>query len=156
MKTIRDIMIAAPKTLPEDATVGDAIAIFSKTGYGCLPIVNAGGQLTAFLSDGDIISFLSHRLKRSEYEAAMLHQKGDRTQADEKVLAELAESPVAICATHRVASISVDASLEKAASLMDDKLLKHLPVVDADDRIVGLLSRKDLTLSLFDDYVARK
>ena len=114
MKTIQDIMVKDPQTLPADATVGDAIAIFSKTGYGCLPIVDQGGHLTAFLSDGDIIAFLSHRLKRSERQAQMLRIQEDRAQADEEVLSELAASPVSICATHRVVSVRVDESLDKA------------------------------------------
>lgn len=156
MKTIQDIMIKNPQALQEDATVGDAIAIFSKTGYGCLPIVDKEGHLTAFLSDGDIIAFLSHRLKRSERELQMMRVQEDRAQTDEKVLAELAESPVSICSSHRVVSVKIDESLDKAAGLLDDKLLKHLPVVDDQGRLVGLLGRKDLTLSIFDDYVARK
>ena len=46
--------------------------------------------------------------------------------------------------------------IRQAAGLLDDKLLKHLPVVDDQDRLVGLLSRKALTLSVFDEYVARQ
>jgi CBS domain-containing protein len=41
-------------------------------------------------------------------------------------------------------SISEHASLPQAARLMSDRGIKRLPVLDADDRVVGVVSRIDL------------
>jgi CBS domain-containing protein len=44
-----------------------------------------------------------------------------------------------------------DASLEQARSLMAEKSIRHIPIVDAEDRLVGLVTQRDIlaaTLSL--------
>lgn len=47
--------------------------------------------------------------------------------------------------------------MAKVASRMVDNLLKFMPIVDRDSKkLVGMLSRRDLTLSFFDSIVANK
>ena len=44
-----------------------------------------------------------------------------------------------------------DASLEQARSLMAEKSIRHIPIVDAEDHLVGLVTQRDIlaaTLSL--------
>lgn len=53
MKEIKDIMIKNPITIADNATVQDAIDLFSYYRIGCLPVVDPAGHLVSFLSDGD-------------------------------------------------------------------------------------------------------
>lgn len=43
-------------------------------------------------------------------------------------------------------TIPVDADYREAVDLMHDKGVHHLPVVDAEDRVVGIVTQRDLQL----------
>lgn len=46
--------------------------------------------------------------------------------------------------TKKLITLSVDAKVSEAAALMQEKRIRHLPIVDDQDGIVGVLSSKDL------------
>ncbi len=47
-----------------------------------------------------------------------------------------------------VTTLSIDASLDDAVELANRERIRHLPVVDADQRLVGLLTQTDLLRAL--------
>lgn len=51
---------------------------------------------------------------------------------------------VADLMTSDLVTVLEDTDLSVAWNLMDDKQIRHLPVVDADDNLVGVLSHRDL------------
>lgn len=52
--------------------------------------------------------------------------------------------------TEDLVTISQDASLEDAATLMVKKKVKRIPVVDKVGRLIGIVSRRDIMEHLFD------
>jgi acetoin utilization protein AcuB len=46
--------------------------------------------------------------------------------------------------SHNIVCINKDASLLEADRLMKEKRIRHLPVIDKDNRIVGIISKRDL------------
>ncbi len=46
--------------------------------------------------------------------------------------------------TEAPVSVGPDDTLQQARDLMDEKAIRHLPVVDDDGRVVGLVSQRDL------------
>lgn len=61
------------------------------------------------------------------------------------------EVPVERVMTRRPATIEEDAPLEDAAAAMAEGGFRHLPVVDGDGRLVGMLSERDLRARLGTD-----
>lgn len=51
---------------------------------------------------------------------------------------------IAECMTTGVVTVSPDASVETAANLMASNDISHLPVVDGDDQVTGILTSTDL------------
>ena len=51
--------------------------------------------------------------------------------------------------SHPVASVQPGASLASAATLMRDRKIRHLPVVDGTGRLVGIVTARDLRQALF-------
>ena len=66
---VREVMIKDPVTLKDTATIGEAVEVFAEKRVGCLPMVDAQGNLTAFLSDGDIVDYVAatHSTTTSEH-----------------------------------------------------------------------------------------
>jgi CBS domain-containing protein len=56
--------------------------------------------------------------------------------------------------TREIASVGPDEPLERAAHLMADRRIKRLPVVDADGKLVGIVSRVDVLRTMGEDYHA--
>lgn len=154
-KSISDIMIKNPITIADNATVQDAIDLFSYYRVGCLPVVDPAGRLVSFLSDGDIIAFLARRTKQQDRIPQIFHatifSADDNYKRDEEIVKELEELSVHYCATKKVQFAYEDDNLAEIATLMDNRRLKHVPVIERDtNKLVGLLSRRDIILAFFD------
>lgn len=155
MKEIKDIMIKNPITIADNATVQDAIDLFSYYRIGCLPVVDPAGHLVSFLSDGDVVGFISRRTRQQDRIPQIFHatifEADDYYKRDEDIVKELETINVMYCATKKVQFAYEDDNLAEIAALMDNRRLKHVPVVDREtNKLTGLLARRDIILAFFD------
>ena len=160
MKTISDIMIKNPITIADNATVQDAIDLFSYYRIGCLPVVDPAGHLVSFLSDGDVVGFISRRTRQQDRIPQIFHatifEADDYYKRDEDIVKELETINVMYCATKKVQFAYEDDNLAEIAALMDNRRLKHVPVVDREtNKLTGLLARRDIILAFFDQVTSK-
>lgn len=160
MKEIKDIMIKNPITIADNATVQDAIDLFSYYRIGCLPVVDPAGHLVSFLSDGDVIGFISRRTRQQDRIPQIFHatifEADDYYKRDEDIVKELETINVMYCATKKVQFAYEDDNLAEIAALMDNRRLKHVPVVDREtNKLTGLLARRDIILAFFDQITSK-
>lgn len=160
MKEIKDIMIKNPITIADNATVQDAIDLFSYYRIGCLPVVDPGGHLVSFLSDGDVVGFISRRTRQQDRIPQIFHatifEADDYYKRDEDIVKELETINVMYCATKKVQFAYEDDNLAEIAALMDNRRLKHVPVVDREtNKLTGLLARRDIILAFFDQVTSK-
>ncbi len=160
MKEIKDIMIKNPITIADNATVQDAIDLFSYYRIGCLPVVDPAGHLVSFLSDGDVIGFISRRTRQQDRIPQIFHatifEADDYYKRDEDIVKELETINVMYCATKKVQFAYEDDNLAEIAALMDNRRLKHVPVVDREtNKLTGLLARRDIILAFFDQVTSK-
>jgi CBS domain-containing protein len=115
---VRTVMSAAPVTIGPDATVRDAARLLADADIGALPVVS-DGKLAGLVTDRDLVVRV--------------------------LAADLgADTPVGEIASADICSITPDASLAEAARLLGQEQLRRLPVVDAEGRLVGILTQADL------------
>lgn len=160
MKEIKDIMIKNPITIADNATVQDAIDLFSYYRIGCLPVVDPAGHLVSFLSDGDVVGFISRRTRQQDRIPQIFHatifEADDYYMRDEDIVKELETINVMYCATKKVQFAYEDDNLAEIAALMDNRRLKHVPVVDREtNKLTGLLARRDIILAFFDQVTSK-
>jgi len=160
MKEIKDIMIKNPITIADNATVQDAIDLFSYYRIGCLPVVDPAGHLVSFLSDGDVVGFISRRTRQQDRIPQIFHatifEADDYYKHDEDIVKELETINVMYCATKKVQFAYEDDNLAEIAALMDNRRLKHVPVVDREtNKLTGLLARRDIILAFFDQVTSK-
>ena len=136
-----DIMSIAKKeviTVPQSATIQEAAEIMVKNKFRRLPITDAGtGKLQGIVTAMDILDFLGG---------------GDRYQILEKkhdgnYLAAINE-PVREIMTRDVETLSNKNSIEDAVSRMLEKKVGALPIINAKENIVGIVSERDFALLL--------
>lgn len=91
---------------------------------GALPVVDAGGRLLGILTESDMLRKEERSIGRDERRA------GARTAAD--------------AMTRAVITSTTESTLGEAARLMHASSIRHLPITDAEGRLVGIISRADL------------
>jgi IMP dehydrogenase len=109
-------MIHDPITIKKDNTVSDALELMKEYKIGGIPVVN---------DDHVLIGIVTNRDLRFEYH---LDKKVDEVMTSKNIIT-----------THR----STD--LEKATEILKRHKIEKLPVVDDENKLIGLLTYKDIT-----------
>ena len=142
---VADVMNAHAPVLNAGATVREAIALFRATETSGVPIVDESGAPCGFLSDGDILKYLSKQ--DGGYVDSFNYFRFVESEGFKERLGELLDLDVMRIATHRVESIQADAAAEDAFKMLSERRIKKLPVVQ-DGRVVGSLSRRNIISAL--------
>jgi IMP dehydrogenase len=108
-------VIADPHTITEDRSIDDARRVMLRTGVGTLAVVDAARRLKGLLTERDV-RFVP-----------------GTTRVSERM------TPRARLVLH-----DGEVSLEEAERLMTAQKIKKLPLVAADDTLLGLITAKDL------------
>ena len=150
--SVQSIMKTDVYALRSEQTVLSALQTFAERGISGAPIVHADGSLAGFISDGDVMRYLSatHPSSASIYSFA-IGADNDLGQA----MADLAGLNVMALATQEVLTIDADASISDAVVALSDKNIKKVPVIDRanDGRVVGIVSRSAVNRLAIGNYL---
>jgi DHA2 family lincomycin resistance protein-like MFS transporter len=137
--TVAELMKTEVYSLSTEDSVLDALRMFTARGISGAPVRSADGALAGFLSDGDVMRYLSAEHPRS----ASIHTFALPESADlAEALDDLVELPVMRLATREVVTVGADASVAEAVALLADQHLKKVPVLAGDGQeLVGIVSR---------------
>lgn len=152
--TVKSIMKPDVYALSSNQTALDALRTFAERGISGAPVLNANGSLTGFLSDGDVMRYLSaaHPSSGSIYSFA-IGADDDLAQA----MTDLAELNIMKLATSDVITISANASIADAVAALSDAHLKKVPVVgDGDGGLVGIVSRSAINRLAIANYLSTR
>ena len=108
-------MIIDPITLPEDAVVKDALTLMRENSIGGIPVVDANRVLKGILTNRDL------RFEKS------------------------LERPVReIMTSENIITTGESTDLTTAEVILQQNRIEKLPVVDADNRLIGLITYRDI------------
>lgn len=119
-------------TINQECTVYEAIQRFAAFDIGCLVTVDDIGDITGVISERDYIGKM-----------ALLGRDSKVTKVKE----------IATTAANLVTARQND-SLEVCLSKVLSKEIRHLPILDNDNKVVGMISVKDLVKSVIADREA--
>ncbi len=140
---VASAMNADPYYVSDASTVRDAIRMLDSFQTSGVPVVDAGRTVVGFISDGDIADYLGSR-NLSIFDAKLNLVSFYDNEEFHKAVGDLLDLGVMSVATKHVVSVSRDMRLDAAIRIMADRHIKKMPVVDADGKIVGTLSRRDV------------
>ena len=112
--------IANPITLPVSATVGDALRIQKTHKIGGIPIIDKEGKLMGIVTNRDL------RFETME--------KNENT-------------PIKEIMTTKIITGTADTSLSEANNLFKKHCIEKLPLVDKNNKLVGLITYRDMAKS---------
>ena len=116
VKRAENGMISNPVTIKKGANVGDALALMAEYKIGGIPVVDDEGYLVGIVTNRDL-----------------------RFQRD---LSKLIDE---VMTKENLVTTSRSTNLEEAADILQIHKIEKLPVVDQDNKLIGLLTYKDIT-----------
>ena len=124
----RDVMTPDPKTVLVDDYLLNAAGRMQNLGVRHLPVVNGTGEVVGMLSDRDVRAGI-----------------GDPTRAfDDELRVELNLLRVTDAMNRGVYAVTDTQSVSSVAALFVDRRLSAAPVLNADHKLVGIISYLDL------------
>ena len=125
--TAADIMTRKLFTLNPEMSVMDAAQLLLRQKVSGAPVLNEKKELVGILSELDCVNHISH--------CAMTNSP---------------PRPVGELMTTKLETVGPDTTLLTLAHIFTTKRYRRLPVVDAQGRLLGQLSRRDLMRALFE------
>ncbi len=125
---IKDWMTKDPVIISEDTSMIKAIHIMKERRFRRLPVVTSG-RLVGMVTDRDL-----KEAAPSKATTLDVHE----------LYYLLAELQVKEIMSHSPISVSQDDTVEHAAQIMLDHTISGLPVVDAHDQVVGIITQSDV------------
>lgn len=126
---VRHAMTSDPAVARPDDLLFDAVARMQARGVRHLPVVDGDRRPIGMLSDRDVRTAIGNPMRTAEPDDARVRLEHLR---------------VAHVMTPRAITIRGDAAVEEAAARFIDLRVGALPVVDGDERLIGVLSYVDV------------
>ena len=137
---VKDVMTSRVIWMEQDTPYAAIAAAFEQYRVSAFPVLDQAGQVIGVVSEADLLAKLA--LAGDEEPGVIggiLHHKQEE-KARATTAGDLMTAPPII--------VSPQDTVEDAARIMYLRRVKHLPVVDADSHLVGIVSRADV-LSVF-------
>jgi CBS domain-containing protein len=131
-------MTPNPKTLNQRDTVDEAIVKLLKYSYSGAPVVDDLGNLVGVVSAFDFL--------QKEAGGALLPMEGASATIEHFVEAarKIVATEVQDLMSPHPTTVTPQVSMREAASIMTQERMHRLPVVDANGKLVGMLSSSDV------------
>ena len=140
--TLASMMKKDVYSVPESASVLDAVRCMVEHKSSGIPVLSADGRAAGFISDGDVIRHMAD--VNADAPVASMYPLWKNKELLDAKLAGLSQIPVMQLATEKVVSVKLTAGVAEVFTLLSDKRIKKVPVEDDTGKVVGVLSRSDV------------
>jgi CBS domain-containing protein len=137
--TVADVMTRQVVSVRPDTPVAEIVALLIDRALRSAPVVDAENRVIGIITDGDLLT-------RGATELPLALQRELSLAERAATIETLAAHPhtAADLMTPDPVTLPETTPLAEAAAVMADRGLKRIPVVDAQQRLVGMVSRSDL------------
>jgi CBS domain-containing protein len=139
---VKDFMIKDVISVHPEASIKEVMKTFVEKKIGGLPIVNDEGLLKGIITDGDILRAIKpiDRHIQDYFNLITYIQE----QNMESRLSELADLPIIkIAKTRGIITVSPEDDMKKVVVILAKHHFKKLPVIDKENKVIGVISRGD-------------
>jgi CBS domain-containing protein len=146
---VRDDMTTQVITLRPDQSFEETADLLAEHKIGAAPVVDGEGHVVGLVRDEDLIISEAnlHVPTWFSFFGIDVPVPGSQKHFEEE-LKRMTAAKVADLMTHEFPTASPDDTLGDVASKMHDADVTHMPVVDGDGKLVGIIARGDLVRRL--------
>jgi CBS domain-containing protein len=146
---VRDIMTTKVITMTPDQSFEAAADVLAEHKIGAVPVVDADGALVGLLRDEDLIVSEGnlHAPTWFNFLGAEFPMPRENKRFEEE-LKRMTAANVEQLMTTDYQTATPDETIGEVASKMHDADVTHMPVIDADGKLVGIVARGDIVRHL--------
>ncbi len=137
---VRDVMTRDVVTARKDADVHEVSTLLSEKGVSGMPVVDDEHVVIGVITEADVLSMSGVKRGHSIREIVR-HLLGEP-------LPERVEGSVGDFMSAPPIVVHPEADLKEAATILDKRKIKRLPVVDETGRLCGIISRADIVKAM--------
>ncbi len=126
-----DVVAVTPET-----SLKEVAELLTTHGISGAPVVDAEGRVLGVVSEADVIAKERRPPQFSAWQRLVLDIADAKVKAAARTVGEAMTAPAV--------TITPDRRVDHAASLMLDRQVNRLPVVNRDSKLVGIVTRADL------------
>ncbi|NMD41852.1 MAG: CBS domain-containing protein [Firmicutes bacterium] len=148
--TAKEIMTAAVVCVEGQQTLQEALAIMAKYGISGLPVTGTDGVLVGIISNTDIINYAQKENVVPLFDLSgwiSPHAEIKDLTSIKRGIDLLAQTAVSRLMKRKVHTAREDTAMLAIARLMSRYQVNRVPIVDANGRLLGIVTRNDLVKS---------
>ncbi len=134
---VRDVMTTDVITVEKFESVLAVADILASRNISGLPVVDKQGYVIGIITQADILSVVGVR-KGHTFKDLLKHMLGE--QLPERRTGDI----VGDVMTPSVLTTNAQTTIAEVVRIMDEKKIRRLPVVDDENRVIGIVSRADI------------
>ncbi len=137
---VKDIMTQRVVTAKKDWDIHEASSLLSENKISGMPVVDEENHVIGVVSEADILTVVGLKRGRSLKEI-LKHILGQPLpKPDDKRIRDIMSSPAI--------TTSPEADIREVAGILESKRIKRLPVVDGENKLLGIVSRADIVKAM--------
>jgi CBS-domain-containing membrane protein len=149
--TVADVMTTVVMSVAPEASFADVAHALFTAAVRAVPVLDEAGRLLGVVSEADLLVTAERGEDRHWW------QRRPRHITREAHSSRAGATTAGALMTTSVVTVGPDMTVAQAARTMREKGLSWMPVVDVEERVVGVLSRSDLlAVYLRDDAAIRR
>ncbi len=138
---VRDAMTRDVLSVSKYDDISNAVRLLAEKNISGLPVVDGESRVVGIVSEADVVSMVGSR--RAHTFKEILRSIVGHPLPERKIghlVGDIMTSPAI--------TVFSDTEISEAVRLMDGRRIRRLPVVDKDQRLVGLISRSDIVKAM--------
>lgn len=145
MTAVRDVMTTNVISFTRDEPVADAMKRLLDASVSGGPVIDGDSKVVGMLTDSDLIvqDAQLHAPTAIAILGVVVALPGSKREFEEDLHKQLGLTVGEVMGDEPV-TIDADAPVEDAATVMHDKDVSRLAVIDAEGRLVGVIARGDI------------
>ena len=138
---VRDAMTRDVLSINKFDDISRAVKLLAEKSISGLPVVDRENRVVGIISEADVVSMVGPRRAHTFKEllrSVVGHPLPERKMGH--LVGDIMTSPAV--------TVFSDTEISEAVRLMDGRRIRRLPVVDKDQRLIGLISRSDIVKAM--------
>lgn len=147
MLTAKDIMTEEVLTVRRDTPVNELAELLWKNKISGVPVLNDDGQVVSVVTESDLIDQnkkVHIPTMISILDSVIFLESSKKTEQE---IRKMAGNTVQDICAEKLVSVSGDTSLDEIATIMAEKKVHTLPVIE-DGRLIGVIGKSDIIRSM--------
>jgi CBS domain-containing protein len=151
-KTAQDIMTKDVITISKDATLADLSKLLLKNKISGLPVIDEEGRLVGMATDADIIREDMEPIFPFYFDPLVINYGYiENIEKYQKDMKEHFETRIEEVMERRVKTVQKDTPISDVARIIIRNKINRVPVVDENNKLLGIIARSDIIESMVDE-----